>query len=59
MADVCGLNFPYYNYLEALDINDKVKLDFESLTKEVEAQFRRRKVRKKDVKEAIKWARKK
>ena len=29
LADVCGLNFPYYNYLEALDINDKVKLDFQ------------------------------
>ena len=36
----------------------KVKLDFESLAKEVESQFRKGKVKKGDVKEAIRWARK-
>lgn len=36
----------------------EVKLDFESLSKEVEAQFKKGKVSKKDVKEAIRWARK-
>lgn len=36
----------------------KVKLDFESLAKEIEAQFKQNKVKKSDVKEAIKWARK-
>lgn len=36
----------------------KVKLKFESLAKEIEAQFRRNNVKKKDVEEAIKWARK-
>lgn len=36
----------------------KVKLDFESLAKEIESQFKKNKVKKSDVKEAIKWARK-
>ena len=36
----------------------KVKLDFDSLAKEVEAQFKKSKVKKKDISEAVKWARK-
>ena len=36
----------------------KVKLDFESLSKEIESQFKKNKVQKSDVKEAVKWARK-
>jgi len=36
----------------------KVKLDFESLAKDIEGQFKRDKVRQSDVKEAIAWARK-
>ena len=36
----------------------KVKFDFESLSKEVESQFKKNKIRKSDVREAIKWARK-
>jgi len=35
-----------------------VKAEFESLAKEIETQFRRRKVEKKDVGKAIEWARK-
>jgi bifunctional DNA-binding transcriptional regulator/antitoxin component of YhaV-PrlF toxin-antitoxin module len=37
----------------------QVKVDFNILTKEIEQQFKRNKVSRKDVKEAIKWARKK
>lgn len=37
----------------------KLKLDFESLAKDVEKQFRKEKVKPSDVKEAVKWARKK
>ena len=37
----------------------KVKLDFESLAKDIEAQFKKNNVRKGEVKEAVKWARKK
>jgi bifunctional DNA-binding transcriptional regulator/antitoxin component of YhaV-PrlF toxin-antitoxin module len=37
----------------------KVKLDFESLAKEIEAQFKKNKVKQKDLTEAVKWARKK
>jgi bifunctional DNA-binding transcriptional regulator/antitoxin component of YhaV-PrlF toxin-antitoxin module len=37
----------------------KVKLDFESLAKEIEAQFKKNKVKQKDLAEAVKWARKK
>ncbi len=36
----------------------EVKLDFESLSKEIEAQFKRNKVKPNDVKEAVRWARK-
>ncbi len=36
----------------------EVKLDFESLSKEMESQFKANKVNKSDIKEAIKWARK-
>lgn len=36
----------------------KIKLDFESLSKEVESQFKKNKIKKSDVREAIKWARK-
>ncbi len=36
----------------------EVKLDFESLSKEIEAQFNKNKVQKSDVKGAIRWARK-
>ncbi len=36
----------------------KVKLDFKTLTKEIEAQFKKNKVKRSDVKEAVKWARK-
>ena len=36
----------------------KVKLDFKSLTKEIETQFKKSNIKKGDVKEAIKWARK-
>ncbi|HJX06248.1 MAG TPA: hypothetical protein VJ461_06070 [Candidatus Nanoarchaeia archaeon] len=37
----------------------KVKLEFESLAKEIEAQFKKKKVKQKDLAEAVKWARKK
>ena len=36
----------------------KVKLDFKSLTKEIEGQFKKSNIKKSDIKEAIKWARK-
>ena len=36
----------------------KVKLDFKSLTKEIEGQFKKNNIKKCDIKEAIKWARK-
>ena len=36
----------------------KVKLDFNSLTKEIEGQFKNNDIKKSDIKEAIKWARK-
>jgi bifunctional DNA-binding transcriptional regulator/antitoxin component of YhaV-PrlF toxin-antitoxin module len=35
----------------------KVKVDLESLAKEVESQFKKRKVHRSDVKEAVSWAR--
>jgi bifunctional DNA-binding transcriptional regulator/antitoxin component of YhaV-PrlF toxin-antitoxin module len=35
----------------------KISLEFESLSKEIEEQFRKNKVKKKDVKGAVKWAR--
>lgn len=37
----------------------KVKLDFENLAKEIEAQFKKAKIKQKDVAEAVKWVRKK
>ncbi len=37
----------------------KVNADFDSLTKEIEAQFKKNKVTKKDLNEAVKWAKKK
>ncbi len=37
----------------------QVKLDFNSLLKEIKAQFKKKKVQKSDVGEAIKWPRKK
>lgn len=37
----------------------KVKLDFESLSKDIEAHFQKMSVKESDVKEAVKWARKK
>ncbi|MBI2499542.1 AbrB/MazE/SpoVT family DNA-binding domain-containing protein [Candidatus Woesearchaeota archaeon] len=36
----------------------KVKLDFESLAKDIESQFKKNKVKESDVEGAIKWARK-
>ena len=36
-----------------------VKAEFESLSKEIAKQFKERKVKEKDVEEAIKWARRK
>ncbi len=36
----------------------KVKLDFESLSKDIESQFKKNKIKESDVKEAIRWARK-
>ena len=36
----------------------KVKLDFKSLTNEIEGQFKKNNIKKSDIKEAIKWARK-
>lgn len=36
-----------------------VKVEFERLSKEIEVQFKKQKVLKKDASEAIKWARKK
>ena len=35
-----------------------VKAEFEKLSKEIQEQFKRQKVNKNDVKEAVKWARK-
>jgi bifunctional DNA-binding transcriptional regulator/antitoxin component of YhaV-PrlF toxin-antitoxin module len=35
----------------------KVKLDFESLSREIQFQFKKNKIKKRDIKEAIKWAR--
>lgn len=37
----------------------KVKLKFEALAKEIEKQFKKLKIKKAAVKEAVKWARKK
>jgi bifunctional DNA-binding transcriptional regulator/antitoxin component of YhaV-PrlF toxin-antitoxin module len=37
----------------------KVKLNFNSLAKEIEAQFKKNNISKSDVKGAIRWARKK
>jgi len=37
----------------------KIKLEFSSLAKEVESQFKKAGVQKEDIKEAIKWVRKK
>ena len=37
----------------------KIKLDFDSLSKEIEEKFKKNNVRKEDVKESIEWARKK
>ncbi len=36
-----------------------VRVEFESLSKEIAKQFKEREVKEKDVKEAIKWARRK
>ncbi|MEK6887721.1 MAG: hypothetical protein AABX14_02120 [Candidatus Aenigmatarchaeota archaeon] len=36
-----------------------VKAEFESLSKEIAKQFKERKVKESDVKEAVKWARQK
>ena len=36
----------------------KVKLDFKSLGKEVEGQFKKNNIKRSDIGEAIKWARK-
>lgn len=36
----------------------KVKLDFESLSKDIEVQFKKNKIKESDVKKAIRWARK-
>jgi bifunctional DNA-binding transcriptional regulator/antitoxin component of YhaV-PrlF toxin-antitoxin module len=36
-----------------------VKAEFESLSKEIAKQFKKQKVREKDVNEAVKWARQK
>lgn len=36
----------------------KVKLDFEALSRDIELQFKKNKIKKGDVKEAIGWARK-
>lgn len=36
-----------------------IKVEFTSLAKEIEKQFRKQKVTEKDVDEAVKWARKK
>ena len=35
------------------------KVEFEKLSKEIEAQFRKKKIREKDIQEAVKWARRK
>jgi bifunctional DNA-binding transcriptional regulator/antitoxin component of YhaV-PrlF toxin-antitoxin module len=37
----------------------KIKLDFDKLAKDVQAQFKKNNVKPRDVVEAIKWARKK
>lgn len=36
-----------------------VKFNFECLSKEIEAQFKKMEIKESDVKEAVKWARKK
>ena len=36
-----------------------VKVEFESLSREIAKQFKERKIKEKDVKEAVKWARQK
>ena len=36
----------------------KIKLDFESLSKDIELQFKKNKIKGSDVKGAIRWARK-
>jgi len=37
----------------------KVTIEFDSLAKEVEARFKKQKIKKKNVEEAVKWAREK
>ena len=35
-----------------------IKIEFEKLSKDIEKKFKRNKINKKDIEEAIKWARK-
>ena len=37
----------------------KIKISFESLSKEIEAQFNENNIKEKEINEAVKWARKK
>lgn len=37
----------------------KIKISFESLSKEIEAQFSKNNIKEKEINEAVKWARKK
>jgi bifunctional DNA-binding transcriptional regulator/antitoxin component of YhaV-PrlF toxin-antitoxin module len=37
----------------------KITAEFETLAREVEARFKKQKIKKKDVEEAVKWAREK
>ena len=56
----CFVAFPISEgvVFKKVDIPD-VKMDFESLSKQIELNFQKNKIREKDVQGAIKWAKKK
>lgn len=50
--------FKVFTNIDMLRIGGKAKLDFESLSKDIESQFKKNKIKESDIKEAIRWARK-
>jgi len=52
------LSFPVKEGVLFKKVNINVKLEFEKLSKEIEEKFKKEGVKAKDVKEAVRWARK-
>jgi len=51
--------FPFKNGVVFKSVEfSEINMDFESLTKEVDTQFKKNNIKKSDVSEAVKWARK-